>query len=198
MRRFLIIACTILLMAPMIVMSLAGCDQEDRDKQMVNNQQSHLRKIHPLPWLDYSRELEIYKQIYEARNQQIATYAVWRSDYGLIEGDCPCLGFPIPYDVQMTNPVRRDGGSAAVIEQAEPNGLFSSKNTAATWVPCLNESGEISPVYVESKVTSYPYAVEIDYDKNRVTKVKGAKPSVSIKVDISSLKKAADVIPPAE
>lgn len=197
MRRFLIIACTILLVAPMIAMSLAGCDQEDRDKQMVNDQQTHLRNVHPLPYFDYSRELEIYKQIYQARNLQIATYAVWRSDYGLIEGDCPCLGFPIPYDVQMTNPVRRDYNSA-VIEQAEPNGLFSSKNTAATWVPCLNENGEISPVYVESKVTSYPYAVEVDYNKNRVTRVKGAKPSVSIKVDVSSLKKAVDVMPAAK
>jgi len=196
MRRFLIVACTILLVIPMAI-AIIGCDQEDRDKQLVNDQQAHLRKVHPLPFFDYSRELEIYKQIYQARNLQIATHAVWRSDYGMIEGDCPCLGFPIPYDVQMTNPVRRDY-NAAVIEQAEPNGLFSSKNTAATWVPCLNEDGEISPVYVESKVTSYPYAVEVNYDKNRVTKVEGARPSVSIKVDIDSLKKAVDDIPAAK
>lgn len=186
MYRRSVIFCVLVLMAFISMGATGGCDQEDRDKQMVNKQQSHLRKVHPLPYFDYSRELEIYKQIYQARNLQIATYAVWRSDYGMIEGDCPCLGFPIPYDVQMTNPVRRDYETA--IEQAEPNGLFSSKNTAATWVPCINDNGEISPIYVESKVTCYPYAVTVDYDKSRVTKVKGAKPSVSIKVDIDMLK----------
>lgn len=189
MRRRSIVLCILALVAFVSMGATGGCDQEDRDKQLVDTQQAHLRKIHPLPYFDYSRELEIYKQIYEARNQQIATYAVWRSDYGMIEGSCPCLGFPIPYDVQMTNPLRRDGSTGAVIEQAEPNGLFSSKNTAATWVPCINEKGEISPVYVESKVTSYPYAVEVDLDKNRVTKVKGAKPSVSIKVDMDAVKR---------
>ena len=35
---------------------------------------------------------------------------------------------------------------------------------------CLGETGEIEPVYVESKVTVYPGPVKVDYEHNRVTR----------------------------
>lgn len=180
----------------LIVVFAMGADecrgkQEARDQELTSSQQTHLRRVHPLPWFDYSRELEIYTQIYKARNRSVATHTVWRSDFGMIEGDCPSIGFPVPYDVQVTNPLQVIGGHSggpAVVEQAEPNGLFSSKATSATWIPCAGDDGSIFPIYVESKVTCYPYLVEIDYSNNRVVKTKGAKPSVSIKVDESKLK----------
>ena len=62
------------------------------------------------------------------------------------------------------------GGSLTSIEQAEPNGVFASKNTSATWVMCLGASGSIEPVYVESKVTVYPGLVKVDYEKNQVVR----------------------------
>lgn len=41
---------------------------------------------------------------------------------------------------------------------------------------CLNSSGTaIEPVYVESKVTTYPYTVEVNYETNRVKRKVGAK-----------------------
>jgi len=107
---------------------------------------------------------------------------VWRSDYGIIEGDCPSYGYGIPYDTSLTNPLvatdidiqgdehSYQGGALTSIEQAEPNGIFASKNTSATWVMCLGESGQIEPVYVESHVTVYPGPVKVDYEHNRVTR----------------------------
>ena len=164
-----------------LIMGTEGCDtQEDRDRRIVNDQQSHYRINQPLPFYDFSRELDIYQQIYDARNMNAVTYSVWRSNTGMIEGDCPSIGMPIPYDVQLTNPIKRGSNTSVTIEQAEPNGLYSSKNTAATWVPCACKGGLI-PVYVESKVTTYPFPVTVDYETNRVIPVPNMKPSIIIK-----------------
>ena len=61
-----------------------------------------------------------------------------------------------------------DQTALTTIEQAEPNGIYASKNTNATWVLCLGKSGQIEPVYIESKVTIYPGAVSVNYASNRV------------------------------
>ena len=81
----------------------------------------------------------------------------------MIEGDCASVGFGLPYDTSLTNPLKtvRGSQSLATIEQAEPNGIFASKNTQATWIMCASDSGMIEPVYVETKVTVYPYPVKV-------------------------------------
>jgi hypothetical protein len=158
--------------------------QETLDAAKVNAQQEHFRKIYPLRHYDYSRELDIYQKIYDIRTlHAVQTHSVWRGDMSVVEGDCPSIGYSIPYDVQLTNPLKAmySSGAYGVIEQSEPNGMWSSKTTQATWVPCANEDGTISPIYVESKVTTYPYMVDVNYDKNRVTKVADAEISVKIK-----------------
>ncbi len=167
-----------------------GCDDtdsaEDKDAEMVNDQQNHYQISQPLPKYDYSLEREIAIKLYNMRNTAVRTWSVWRSDYGMIEGWCESLGFPIPYDVQLTNPVKMTGdhrGNTA-IEQAEPNGLFSSKNTAATWVLRVNEDGSVSPVYIESKVTCYSVPIKVDWTNNRVVFIDNErnKPSVKLKI----------------
>ena len=40
-----------------------------------------------------------------------------------------------------------------VLPQADPNGLYSSASTSATWILATDESGEIKPTYVESEIT---------------------------------------------
>ena len=165
-----------------------GCDGngnasvEARDAKRVSQQQSQYEKGQPIPTFDWSLERQLVIELYRIRNQKAATHSVWRSDHGVIEGDCPSYGYGIPYDTSLTNPLvatdidqmgeehHREGGALTTIEQAEPNGVFASKNTAATWVMCLGESGDIEPVYVETKVTVYPGPVSVDYDNNRVTR----------------------------
>jgi hypothetical protein len=44
---------------------------------------------------------------------------------------------------------------------------------------CAGETGTIEPVYIETKVTVYPYSVSVDYAENRVTKA--GKASVTLK-----------------
>ena len=162
-------------------------NQEYKDQRDVDYQQRQYAIGQPIPKFDWSLERHLVTELYRIRNERVATHAVWRSNYGLIEGDCPSMGFGIPYDTSLTNPLRTTdldqkgyaNASLAVIEQAEPNGVFASKNTSATWVMCVGSGGSIEPVYIESKVTIYPYPLKVDYANNRV--YRAGKASVKIK-----------------
>jgi len=175
--------------------SVLGCmnSAEEKDAANVNQQQEQYQAAQPAPKFDWSLERQLAIELYEARNERVATHSVWRSDYGMIEGDCPSIGYPLPYDVQLTNPLRvaYSSGGSAVIEQSEPNGLFSSKSTSATWVFCITKvNGEVfeSPVYIEGKVTAYAYPVDVNYTTNRVKPIENAIPSVIIKTNSSMSK----------
>lgn len=176
----------VIIIAILMALMLLGCKKNEtaemRDAKRVQQQQSQYEKGQPIPTFDWSLERYLVVELYKVRNQKANTHSVWRSDRGMIEGDCPSYGYGIPYDTSLTNPLAptihgwNPYGSdpwteaSAVVEQAEPNGIFASKNTAATWVMCLGESGTIEPVYVETKVTVYPGPVKVDYEKNRVTR----------------------------
>lgn len=167
---------------------MTGCknqvSQEQKDRAAVERQQKQYSAHQSVPVYDWSLERHLVIQLYNIRNQKAVTHSVWRSSYGMIEGDCPSMGFGIPYDTSITNPLRVEGRySTAIttIEQAEPNGIFASKNTTATWVMCVNDIGVIEPIYVESKVTVYPYLAEVDYANNRVVKI--GESSVSIQTN---------------
>lgn len=173
-----------------------GCSRTEtataKEANTVDEQLTQFSKGQPIPAFDYSFERDLVIQLYKLRNSKVTTHTVWRSDYGMIEGDCPSLGYGIPYDTSLTNPlalqsrliddgigrVRTDG----VVEQQEPNGIYASKNTTATWIMAVNtKTSQIEPIYIESKVTVYPYEVEVDYKTNRVHR-KGAS-SASIQLD---------------
>ena len=161
---------------------ISGCNlevgQEAKDQETVQQQQAQYAKAQPIPVYDFSLERDLVIQLYNIRNQKVATHSVWRSDHGVIEGDCPSMGYGIPYDTSLTNPLQatdRDqngnrNNSVTSIGQAEPNGIFASTNTSATWVMCIGDGGLIEPHYVETKVTVYPGPVTVDYDANRVTR----------------------------
>lgn len=167
----------------MLSVGILGCvdNVERNDNQIVNDQQTQYQKAQPIPKFDWSLERQLAIELYKARNENVATHTVWRSDYGMIEGDCPSIGYPLPYDTQLTNPLRPVYSGGGIVEQAEPNGLFSSKNSMATWVRCVtkvNGKPVESPIYIEDKVTAYPYPVIVNYTTNRVMPVENIVPSV--------------------
>ena len=168
----------LVLVAGLVILS--GCEetknQATEEVGKVDKQQKQYAIGQPIPLFDWSLERHLIIELYKLRNKKVATHAVWRSDYGWIEGDCPSMGYGIPYDTSLTNPLKAtdedsygyDKAALTSVEQAEPNGIFASKNTAATWVMCLSDTGGIEPVYVESKVTIFPGPVVVDYENNRV------------------------------
>ncbi len=182
MYRKLFIGISTLLVMVFLVSCEFNDTQETKDAKAVARQQSQYAASQPVPAFNWSLERHLIIQLYQLRNQTAATHSVWRSDRGTVEGDCASIGFGIPYDTSLTNPLMAtdegpegyDKQALATIEQAEPNGVFASKNTAATWVMCAGDGGMIEPVYVETKVTVYPYPVSVDYNKNRVTKAGAA------------------------
>lgn len=162
---------------------------EDKDRASVAEQQEQYSISQPIPKFDWSLERDITIQLYHIRNSRVATHTIWRGDTSVVEGDCPSIGYGLPYDTSLTNPLQLfvDHKYAAtyhsgVIEQPEPNGIYASKNSIATWVFCVVD-GDIAPVYVEGKVTTYPYPVDVDYERNKVSRAQGSKPSVVIKQD---------------
>lgn len=151
--------------------------QEKVDQEAVQRQQSQYAKGQPVPAFDWSLERDLLIQLYQVRNSEVTTHSVWRSDYGIVEGDCPSMGYGLPYDTSLTNPLQAvtvqtfgEPDPAVTLGQAEPNGVFASTNTSATWVFCLGPTGSLEPVYVESKVTVYPGPVTVDYVKNLVVR----------------------------
>jgi hypothetical protein len=161
--------------------------QESKDNEAVSRQQAQYAKGQPIPAFDWSLERDLVIKLYNIRNQRVATHSVWRSNYGMIEGDCPSMGYGLPYDTSLTNPLMAtdedptgfDKNSLTSIGQAEPNGVFASQNTAATWVMCVGKGGMLEPHYIESKVTVYPGPVDVDYENNRV--VRSGKATVTLK-----------------
>lgn len=158
------------------------------DTAAVERQQSQYQKAQPIPAFDYSLERDLLIQLYEVRNSEVATHSVWRSNFGTVEGDCPSMGYGLPYDTSLTNPwvglevnTYGQGANPAVsVGQPEPNGVFASTNTSATWVFCVGASGALEPVYVESKVTVYPGPVDVNYSNNMVVRRGDATVNVNV------------------
>jgi len=158
-----------------------------KERKAVSRQQDQYAIGQPVPAFDWSLERHLMIELYKLRNKKVATHAVWRSDYGMLEGDCPSLGYGLPYDTSLTNPLMAtdedafgyDKAALTSVEQPEPNGIFASKNTAATWVMCVGDAGSIEPVYIESKVTIYPGPVKVNYATNRVVRSGAATVRIS-------------------
>lgn len=161
---------------------------EAKDRATVAKQQAQYGIAQPIPMYDYSLERDLLIQIYNIRNSKVSTHSVWRSDTGTVEGDCPSMGYGLPYDTSLTNPsapvFRGDGyngdRAGVTIDQAEPNGIFASTNTSATWVLCVGSAGQLMPHYIEAKVTVYPYLVDVDYSTGRVTPAGTAEATVTL------------------
>lgn len=178
---------------------LTGCvegstNAAEDESRNVNRQQQQYAIGQPVPVFNFSLERDLQIKLYQLRNKKVATYTVWRSDYGMIEGYTASLGYGLPYDVSLTNPLvatdidnqgeehSYQGGSLTSIEQPEPNGIFASKNTTATWVMAVDEvTGSLMPIYIEGKVTVYPYPVTVDWEHNRVARAKGKAVTISSK-----------------
>lgn len=187
MRKFTI---GVMIVFTMFLTSCIKDSAATKETKKVLMQQDQYAKGQPVPVFNWSLERDLIIQLYHLRNTKVATHTVWRSDYGLIEGDCTSIGYGIPYDTSLTNPLMAtdedqrgyNNNALTSIEQAEPNGIFASKNTTATWIMSVDKNtGLIMPLYIESKVTVYPYPVKVDYDTNTVVKAGKSSTLINIK-----------------
>lgn len=158
MKKFIVLMIVLCLLIPVVGFAKNKSSRKE-EANVVESQQRIYSKAHPIPFFEYSIPRDVYIQIYEVvTTRAYLTYTVIESMTGKTFYHGTSIGYAIPADTSLTNPdvYVYDGGT---VEQPEPNGLFSSKNTDGTWVLFVQKDGSITPVYTEHKVTTFPFEV---------------------------------------
>jgi hypothetical protein len=153
----------LLVLATLALTACGPISSEYSTSMAVEDQQKVYTVNQPIPAFEWSLERDVYIQLYTLRNEAVSTYTIVSSQFGTTIFECPSIGFPLAADYQLTNPLApyryadgSVGSSGIVVEQPEPNGLFSSKNTAGTWIMCVEPDGKIYPVYSELNASAFP------------------------------------------
>jgi hypothetical protein len=153
----------VLVLVALLLVACRPVSSEYSVSMAVEDQQKVYTTNQPIPMFEWSLERDVFIQLYSLRNEAVSTYTVVSSQMGVTLFECPSIGYPLAADYQLTNPVApyrySDGNisaTGAVVEQPEPNGLFSSKNTAGTWVMCVQSDGKVYPVYTELNASAFP------------------------------------------
>lgn len=134
---------------------LTGC--EEGSEYEINNQQEKLlmesNKQLGMPAVTNFFEKELAKQIIELRDQpDLTTYAYMQAMDGKFIFLGRCIGFGLPYTTQYTNP-ETYYSNGATLPQADPNGLYNSETTNATWLILINEeTNEQEIIYSEPSI----------------------------------------------
>ena len=172
MKRKLVLVCLVTL----VIGSLAGCGKRETASSKENSYTQMLmeQSANAVGYPDVSNFFEKaqLKEIYELRDDpQLICYWYTKNDMTgkwIYQGKC--VGYGIPYTTQFTQPetVQRAALPALnmngqdkgyneyfteILPQADPNGLYSSPSTSATWILSVDEDGNITPSYVESEIT---------------------------------------------
>lgn len=123
-----------------------------------------------MPAIVNFQERRLFKQILELRDQEnLITYCYLMNErdgkIGQFLGKG--IGYGIPAATQFTSPQKLvdvtkygidsyQANDAAVVPQADPNGLFMPTETSATWYMLLDEKGTPHPVYIEPLIIVSP------------------------------------------
>lgn len=130
---------------------IVGCDdgseQEQREQQRQMFKESN-REL-GMPNIHNFTEKRMAKIIWELRDKSdLTTYAYSVNMNGKYVYLGRCIGFGLPYTTQYTNPNHADG-----TKQCDPNGLFSSETTNATWLMLVNEeTNKPEIIYAEPEI----------------------------------------------
>ena len=171
-KKLLAVGVIGVLMASMLV----GCGQRETASSKENNYTQDLMEqsssIVGYPDVTNFFEKAQLKEIYELRDDpNLICYWYTKNDMTgkwIYQGEC--IGYGIPYTTQFTQPDTMQRAALPVLDingndkgrneyftevlpQADPNGLYSSPSTSATWILSVDEDGNITPSYVESEIT---------------------------------------------
>lgn len=171
-KKFLAIGIIGVLMASM----LTGCGQRETASSKENSYTQDLMEqssnIVGYPDVTNFFEKAQLKEIYELRDDpNLICYWYTKNDMTgkwIYQGTC--IGYGIPYTTQFTQPDTMQRAALPVLDingndkgrneyytevlpQADPNGLYSSASTSATWILTTDKDGNIKPTYVESEIT---------------------------------------------
>ena len=155
-KKLLAIGVIGVLMASMLV----GCSETD-ENQYTKDLMSSAYDAVGFPDVSNYFERQQLKEIYELRDDpNLICYWYTKNEMTgkwIYQGEC--IGYGIPYTTSMTasESLQRIetsiGAEWEVVPLAEPNGLYASPSTSATWILTTDKEGNITPTYVESEIT---------------------------------------------
>ncbi|MFR1675180.1 MAG: hypothetical protein ACLSVP_00635 [Fusobacterium sp.] len=161
-----------LLVIGILIGAVIGCESVpaqktstdiEREKQETLSKQA-IESV-GLPNISNFYEKKTLKKILEMRdNPKLINYFYTKNNMSgkwVYEGKC--IGFGISYTTQYTNPekitITQDldmgshwGDQTNVIQQADPNGLYSVPNGTATWIMRVTDDGKTIVDYIESEI----------------------------------------------
>jgi len=170
MNKLLVIALPLMMAAGSANAQWFGSTADNDTRKAQELLQTQAMNSIGMPAIKNFAERRQLKQIYELRDQSLATYTYLVGLDGKI-GDklCNSIGFGIPYATQFTSPqrvartVETPEHGNVVLPQADPNTLFSPANADGTWILCLNpETKQASPLYVEPHVIVSPFKLKAE------------------------------------
>lgn len=145
---------------PTFSAEVEGCG-ETKENQYTKDMMSQAYDTVGFPDVSNYFERAQLKEIYELRDDpNLICYWYTKNDMSgkwIYQGKC--IGYGIPYTTSMTASESLQkiettvGYEWEVVPLAEPNGLYASPSTSATWILSVNEDGDITPIYVESEIT---------------------------------------------
>jgi len=171
---------TIILLT-LMVFTLTNCGhrkiKNTADKQMQKQtaqQMEEANKQIGMPAIKNFQERKLMKMILELRDdEKLICYAyLYNRNTGTVGQFLgKCLGFGLPYSVQYTNPQKLvdvtdfgirsyQANDAAVVPQADPNGLFMPTGLSATWLMLLDDKGKPHPCYIEPEIMVFPFPLK--------------------------------------
>ena len=139
---------------------LTGCS-ETKENQYTKDLMSNAYDAVGFPDVSNYFERQQLKEIYELRDDpKLICYWYTKNEMTgkwIYQGEC--IGYGIPYTTSMTASESLQkiettvGYEWEVVPLAEPNGLYASPSTSATWILTTDKEGNITPTYVESEIT---------------------------------------------
>ena len=169
MKKFLLLIITMSL--------IVSCNHTPReqsaDKVQAKKTEESLREANNqigMPAIVNFQERKLFKQILELRDQEnLITYCYLVNEINGKIGQFlgKGIGYGIPAATQFTSPQKLvdvteyginsyQANDAAVVPQADPNGLFMPVATSATWYMLLDKKGKPHPVYIEPLIIVSP------------------------------------------
>ena len=145
------------LISILLMSILTGCT-ESEESQYTENLMSNAYDAVGFPDVSNYFERQQLKEIYELRDDpQLICYWYTKNDMSgkwVYQGKC--VGYGIPYTTSMTASESAQYYSSSgyiALPLAEPNGLYTSPSTSATWILSVSEDGNITPSYIEDCIT---------------------------------------------
>lgn len=177
-RSFLV---STIVAAAAVSLALTGCtDQSVTNDQVATNQQLlKYQKGQPVPQFDYSQYRQTVINVETAEANGIAT-TTFMFNQGAIApfNSCPSIGYPIASTSQLTNPLQVVSSGGGVVEQQEPNGVYTGASTG-TYVTCVQPNGKTQVNYWEGFVYTVGGAAHWDAKTQQI--VSDGAPTVSSK-----------------